>query len=162
MTTNKAYIYSLRLLGGQEYSLSKLRKKLELKEFTEEEIEDALKQVVEKGYLDEERYLELKVKSLILKGKAARVIVHALSAEGIQVNEVRITQICEEKGLDQDEQLKELISKKLRNHKPGTKLEQAEYQKIVRFALSRGHSYQKVKKILGVSLAGTEESPDFF
>lgn len=159
---NKAYIYSLRLLGGQEYSLKKLKTKLKLKEFSEEEIEEAIRLVVEKGYLNEERYLELKVKSLILKGKASRVVQHALSNEGITVSEARINQICEEKGVDQDQQLKELISKKLRNHKPGTRLEPSEYQKIIRFALSRGHSYQKVKKILGLSLTETEESPDFF
>lgn len=159
--TNKAYIYSLRLLGGQEYSLKKLKTKLVQKGFSDEEIVEALQLVVEKGYLNEERYIELKVKSLILKGKAARVVQHALLSEGVSVSEARIAEICLEKGVDQDQQLRELIRKKLRNHRVGAKLQDTEYQKIVRFALSRGHSYQKVKKILSQEFSGNEESPDF-
>jgi len=159
---NQAYIYSLRLLGGQEYSLKKLKTKLIQKEFPEEEIEEALKLVVEKGYLDENRYLELKVKSLILKGKAGRVVQHTLAHEGISVSESRINEICLEKGVDQDEQLVELLNKKLRHHQPGARLDPSDYQKIIRFALSRGHSYQKVKKLLGQKLSESEEIPDNF
>ncbi len=160
--TNKAYLYCLRLLGGQEYSVAKLRTKLKLKDFPEEEREEALQMIVEKGYLNEERYTELKIKSLALKGKSTRLINRALGEEGLKVSEAHIKEVLEEKGISEDEQLRELLRKKLRNHVPGQALDPAQRTKIIRFALSRGHSYANIKKILGLELESTDESPDFF
>lgn len=142
--------------------MAKLRTKLKLKEFPEEEREEALQMVVEKGYLNEERYTELKIKSLALKGKSSRLINRALGEEGLKVSEARIKEVLEEKGISEDDQLRELIRKKLKNHVPGQALDPAQRTKIIRFALSRGHSYANIKKILGLELESGDESPDFF
>ena len=159
---NKAYTYSLRLLTGQEYSIQKLRTKLVQKAFEKEDIEDAIKRVVENGYLSEERYTELKVKSLLLRGKSTRFIIHGLGEEGLKIDEQFVQRICESCGIDKNEQLRSLIMKKARSVVKKGVLDLTSRQKIIRFALSKGHPYQEIKKIMAESFKETEENPDFF
>lgn len=143
-----AYLYSLRLLSGREYSSAKLKKKLREKKFDEIEIEETLAQLCEERYLCDERYISAKIKQLALRGKSKRYIQHRLIEEGLKITEGDISSILKDAQIDEDDQLRALIQKKYQSLSRTPNTQEKIIEKVLRFALSRGHHFHDIKRIL--------------
>src|SRR5690606_29079025 len=70
MPKKTCYQYSLDLLARRDYSKYKLTQKLRSREFTDEEIEDTIENLVKKNYLREEEYQRMRVQGMLIKGYA--------------------------------------------------------------------------------------------
>ena len=148
-----AYQYCLFLLSGQDYSEYKLRQKLKLKGYEATEIDETLTKLIEKKYLREEEYKKLLVKKLMRKGKADGLIRRQIEQEKLTIDSSEMNALREETGVSKEDTITQLVMKKTRG-KPGP-TDRAERQKlqekIYRFLLSRGFSYDDAKKAVKVS-----------
>lgn len=145
-----AYTYALRLLTKRDYSRAKLREKLLQREFDEEDVETCLDQLVTKRFLREELYAEARIKGLMLRGNSPEMIQQRLAAEDCMVENDFINQVYQEHQLDPDQQLKNLLAKKLRQSKyqDSDEMSFEAKQKIVAFVARKGHSPQAAFKLL--------------
>lgn len=153
-SSHGAYLYALRLLAKQEYSVHKLKQKLKMKGFEPIHLEAALIELDEKGYLSNERYADSKVKQLAHKGHSISSIRRLLSDEKIELNEAEISNIFEEIPLSEDDQIIQLLNKKRPCSKwLGSSPEARKNRdRAIRFALQKGHSYSSINAQLGVIL----------
>jgi len=150
---SSAYQYSMFLLGGQDYSEFKLRKKLKSKGYEETEINEALTKLIEKNYLREEEYKKLLARKLIRKGKADGMIRRQIEQEKLQIDAAQMTEIREEMGMSKEDTLSQLILKKTRGKAwPKDFAEKRKAQeKVYRYLLSRGYSYDDAKKAMNLT-----------
>lgn len=145
MTSKKAYSYLVKILSFQDFSEHKLRKKLQGRNFSTEEIEEAITEVKSKNFLREDNYIEARIKAFMNKGYSPEYIQQKLSQEHLQVSEEIIQAVFNEYSLTTDEQIRRLATKKMRNdHVP----DHDDQNKILRYLLSKGHDYSQSKKIL--------------
>lgn len=143
--SKKAYQTLIRLLGFKDYSEHKLREKLKERGFNPDEIDDAINEVKEKKYLREDLYAESRAKAFMNKGYSQNFIRQKLSQEHVSVSEEFIDEIYDEHKYSEEDQIKELIQKKLR----GKMIEDYNHEaKVIRFVLSKGHSFDSIKSAL--------------
>lgn len=158
--SKQAYSYLVKLISSRDYSEHKLREKLREKKFPANEIENALNEIKERGYLREEAYTEARIKGFMSKGYSANYIRQKLQQEKLTVSEVEIYEVFNEHRVSEDEQIKKLLSKKLRVISKDKEEAHRERQKAIRFALSKGHNPGAVFKILKTKLNGTDDIED--
>ena len=145
---NKAYQYSIRLLALRDYSRFKLGQKLKLRGHSQEEIDKTLNELVQKGYLKEERYAESRIKALVAKGHSAQFIKQKLEKEKIYLDLTSIEKMGE---LDHLSQIKRLLLKKLKQVGPWKKdwhERKKQQDKVLRYLISKGHDFNQCKKAL--------------
>ena len=58
LTPERAWQYALRLLAGRDYTVSKLREKLRLKDFSPEAVDSAVTKLIAEGWLNDRRFAE--------------------------------------------------------------------------------------------------------
>lgn len=139
----RAYHYCIWLLSKRDYSRFKLSRKLYEKKYTPyiDELLDFLEEV---RYLQEEQYIRTRIKTFMYKGQSKRNIINKLRAERLNVEGSIIEEIFEEYRYTENNQLRELIHKKIRS-KGVEALDDFNFkQKLIRFLLSKGHSYDKI------------------
>lgn len=143
--SKKAYQTLIRLLSIKDYSEHKLREKLRERDFPANEIEDAINQVKEQNYLREDLYAEARAKAFMNKGYSTNYIRQKLNQEHVAVTNEFISDIYDEHKYSEEDQIRELVQKKLR----GKKIEDYNHEvKIIRFVLSKGHEMGSIKKVL--------------
>lgn len=141
-TTKEAYNAILRLLAKRDYSNNKLKLKLQQKGFEDLHIDEAISIAEEKGYFREESYTNAKIKTLMFKGNSIKSIKMALDYEGLKIDKEHIQEYFEEYRIDETEQIRTLMQKKM----PKTGIPQDREEryklkgKILRFIMSKGHS----------------------
>jgi len=121
---------------------SELRKKLKEKEYSEEEIDDAISWGKEKHYVDDARYVEtyLRYHSQL---KSKKKILYDLAQKGLDHD--LVISMLEENPVDEDEQIKaELIKRGY--HKD---MDPKEKQKIYGALARKGYSWSSITNILG-------------
>lgn len=162
--SKQAYSYLVKLLSSRDYSEHKLREKLREKKFPANEIDDAVNEIKERGYLREEAYSEARIKAFMNKGYSANYIKQKLQQEKLTVSEEQIYEVFDEYRITEPEQIKKLLSKKLKGLSDDKEEAQRERQKAIRFALSKGHNPGTVFKTLKTSFNydGTEIVEDLF
>ncbi len=127
-----------RTLGYRSASKGELKKKLLQKGFTEEDSDEAVNWLEERGFVDDESYAEALVQYYASRGYGERRINEELRRRGIS------KEICEEVSEtlpDFTEEIKALIEKKLR----GEELTFEKKNKIVAFLVRRGFGYSEIK-----------------
>lgn len=108
----KIFDYCIFLLSAREYSSNKLRSKLILKGFDETEIDQTITELQMKNYLNDDRYIANRTKSLINNKKKGPLYIQSkLAQEGLKISSNQINFIAEEYGIDSIEILKEAMSK---------------------------------------------------
>lgn len=65
----RAYQYSLRLLAARDYSSAKMRGKLALRDFSEEDIETVIRRLEGEGWMDDRRYAERFAEAALSAGR---------------------------------------------------------------------------------------------
>lgn len=151
-SSNKsAYLYAIRLLAKRDYSIHKLTKKLKEREYDSDHVNEAIKEVVKLGYINEELYCEARVKTFMLKGLHPSFIQMKLYEEGLSVEEAMILQVFSEYSMTIHDQVQELLIKKL--PKDGS-YKGLDYEtqlktklKAFRYASSKGHEESLIQDI---------------
>jgi len=154
--TKKAYNYILFLISRQDYSKSKLQKKLSQKGYSKEIIDSVLDQITSEGIFDEKRYMDSKIRSLAKRNYSKSHIQRFLKNEDLTFENDDIDSMFVKEDISEDEQLNSLIDKKIRKftHDSLSKEEKYEIQKkLFSYLHSKGHNYQKIKTQLAKKLS---------
>lgn len=157
----RIYNYSIHLLARQDYSEFKLRRKLRSKKDNlPHEVEEVLEALKTKGLLREESYRRLFIRKWMMKGEAEDKIRKRGAMEKLTFEEDEFRNVERELGFTDDDSIEKLISKKLR-----AKDIPADFQsknklrdKVLRFLISKGHSYDDCKKALTPYFKNTSET----
>lgn len=152
-----AYNYALYLISRQDYSVHKIKQKLKSKKYELPVIEETIQKLIEKNYLREAEYQRLFIRKWLRKGLADQSIIYKGQSEGLKIISSQIAEEREETHISSDSAVLELVNKKLRNQEIPTDREQKQklFQKITRFLLSKGYSYDVIQKELK-KLSNTE------
>lgn len=145
MRSKSAYSYLVKILSSRDFSEHKLREKLQERNYTTQEIEDAITEVKSKNFLREDNYIEARIKAFMNKGYSPDYIQQKLSQEHLQVSSEIIESIFEEYNMSTDEQIRRLASKKMKSN---PNIDYEEQNKILRYLLSKGHDLSASRKIL--------------
>ncbi len=137
--------YALWLLGRRAYSIKRIREKLEGKKFESEDIDAAIKRLIELKFLDDFEFAKNFIRQSALgKPKGVRRVRFELLHKGIE-NDV-IEDALLEGNLAESEE--ELIKKALKTYiKKSTNLAREKiYNRSMGFLLRRGFGYDKSKR----------------
>jgi len=155
----EAYNYCIFLLSKRDYSKYKMTQKLESRKYSEECIDYVIEKVINQNYLREHAYTRMRIKTLLLKGFSNFYILQKLNEEKITSDEDEINGLRVENHLSLEDSLEYLVNKKLRN-----KIIPSEYEekaklknKVLRFLISKGHSYQNSTEALNNYLNNQEQ-----
>lgn len=147
-STKKAYQAAIRLLTRKDYSKHKLKSKLIEKGYDEIIVDELIQELVEKKFLREDYYAEARIKGLMNKGYSAYFIKSKLEQEEVYVSTDAIFEIYNEYNYSEEQQIKELIRKKLPRSANQTPLEFKDKVRILRFLSSKGHNVQNIDQYL--------------
>ena len=128
-----AYYVAIDLLSRREHSRVELESKLANKGFPEEQIAQAMVQLLENDLQSDQRYLEDFVRSRLLKGSGPLKIAHELRQRGIAEGELH--SYLESQHIDWLEVATATYQKKYRQEE---EIEPRERAKRVRFMQSKG------------------------
>lgn len=145
-----AYLYIIKLLTKRDYSKYKLTQKLQAKGFSENDIESAIIDVEQKGYIREKQYATARAKALMLKGNHPRFIIDKLEQEHLAINLQEVMAVFEEHNITISSQIDSLIQKKLSPILGNEDQENISKfkQKIIRYVLSKGHELDQLTEQL--------------
>lgn len=153
----KAYLYLIKLLAKRDYSEFKLKNKLIEKKFAITEIELALEQIKNAGYLREDYYAEARIKAYMNKGYSQGFIQHKLRQEHVDVTREYIQEIFSEHRMTEQNQIEKLIDKKLLLDQTQTDTDEIKIKaKILRFLASKGHQGPQVNVLLNIKLTSQQ------
>lgn len=147
----RIYNYSIHLLARQDYSEFKLRRKLRSKKDNlPHEVEEVLEALKGKGLLREESYRRLFIRKWMMKGEAEDKIRKRGAMEKLTFEDDEFRNVEKELGFTDDESIEKLINKKLRSKDIPTNFAEKNKlrDKVLRFLISKGHSYDDCKKAL--------------
>jgi regulatory protein len=142
---NKAYLYLVKIISGRDYSEHKLREKLSTKKYSANEIESAICEIKNRGFLREEIFAEARVKGFMERGYSPDYIRQRLAQEHLTVTDEEIEAVFTEHGLTTEDQIDRLVRKKIQGK---TDFDYAGESKILRYLLSKGHDFGDSKKVL--------------
>ncbi len=152
ITFEQAIIKAETYCAYKERCISELRNKLRLLKVSESDAEKIIELMLEKGFVNEERYIESFVRSKFkIKKWGSNKIKAELSKKGLkgQIVEKYISQIDEDKI---NEQLELLIEKKLNHSSYQKKDKQEKYQALYRYLLTKGYSSKEIALVLKKNL----------
>lgn len=154
----RIYNYCIHLIARQDYSEYKLRKKLRSKpQNLPHQIDEAIEKLKAKGLLREESYRRLFIRKWMLKGESEDKIRKRGSQEKLTFEDGEFEICAQELGFTDDESLEKLVAKKLRSKEiPKNPAEKFKLRdKVLRFLISKGHSFEDSKKSLAKYFSGS-------
>lgn len=147
----RVYNYCVHLIARQDYSEYKLRKKLRSKpQNLPHVIDEAIAKIKAKGLLREESYRRLFIRKWMMKGESADKIRKRGAMERLEFQDEEFEQCETELGFGDTESVEKLVQKKLRSKEiPKDPKEKFKLRdKVTRFLISKGHSFDDAKKAL--------------
>jgi len=133
-------------LSRREHSQHELRWKLAGRDYSEEEIDAALQQLVEKGLQSDERFTQAYIESRYQRGHGPYKITAELKQRG--VDEGLVDQVMQAEQFDWYEHALQVYQKKYANKPVADYNEQA---KRSRFLQQRGFSGEHIQHVMGIS-----------
>lgn len=130
--------YALKLISKKEYSSYKLQEKLN-KKYPNDKIlvQRIVKELINKGYINDNDYLNMYFNKYILSYKGIRYIKYKLLKEGFDESSIySIYNIYKDKESD-------MLIKFIEKNKD------IEQIKLIRKLIAKGYEYETVKKIIG-------------
>ncbi len=143
----KCYSYSIRLLAKKDYSQYKIRQKLLARDYGAQIVDDVIEEITQKSYLREDLYREARIKGFIRKGYNTKAILYRLSEEKCPASEEDILSIYNTMESSPDDQLFQLIAKKVRIDYDFVNDKEKLKQKTLRYVASRGHSIAEAVRL---------------
>lgn len=142
----------MRLLARREHAELELRRKLLQREFPEEEIDAALRDLKQRGWQSDERFANVLIGSKARRGQGPVKIAQALQTVGIDRSALKKAE------LDWDEQALAAIRRYLR----GKDVSQHEVRmKAMRHLLQKGFTSSSARVALAAFLKEPRESDEF-
>lgn len=133
-----AYEKSIDFLAKRDHSEKELREKLEQRQYTVEEIQDAIDELHERNYILPPEVLAGKVARILKeRGKGLRYIVQYLGKKGLPPVDITTE--------EEFERGKELIERKLGMTPP---FEWEQKVKIKRYLGNRGFQYDSIMRVI--------------
>lgn len=146
--------YLLYLLSKREYSEAQLRQKLKLKEYGEEEIEQAISRAKENNWQSDERFCASYIRYRALQGYAPRRLRQELRQKGVK--DGLITLQLDECEIDWFELAERVFEKK----RP-TKWDLKAKQKMWRYMISHGFSNDHFSHLMNLDYETGDEYDEF-
>lgn len=134
---------AVQLLSRRDHGEFELKQKLTLKEFEEQDINQALEYCISNGWMDDLRYAKSQVRQHVYKGHGKRRIQQELSMK--QVADHIIEQAFDAEPQDWFELAKETAEKKFKGQKA---VDQKAYAKQIRFLQYRGFDFDQIQYAL--------------
>lgn len=157
----KCYDSALAHLARKDYSRYKLRKKLIEKGHDRAVADEVLDELIDKRYLREELYREGRIKGLLRKGYSYSAVSYKMSQEMCPASEDEIAEVANEMELGPNNQLWELISKKVRIDYDFVSNKKKLKERTLRYVVSRGHSLGKAADYYDQIIKEHEENSEF-
>ena len=148
--SKKALDYAIRILGIRDYSIHKMKEKLQTRKYSAEIIDETINKLLEYNYIREEEYTRSRIKQLLYKNFADNYIIQKVKAENLKITSEMIDEVKSEYRISTTENICYLIEKKLRgktiptDYKDKMKLK----QKIVSFLVSKGYNFDEINNNL--------------
>lgn len=142
------YLYAIKLLTKRDYSKYKLKLKILSKSVTKEIADEIIAYLVSKKFLNEDNYIEARVKSLMLKGYSKEYIVEKLYSEQLQCSTDTIDELFNEYKFSEEIQITHLLEKKLRGKSVNDLIDFNFRKKLLRYFVSKGHSIDETNKVM--------------
>lgn len=142
-----AYNYCIRLLSKRDYSVYKIKRKLNERKYDIDVIESVVEKLLEQNYLREDEFKRQKIKQHLYKGYSNSYIQNKLSStEKLTCTDEEIDRLREDMGHTSIDQINGLIDKKLRGNKSPNSFEEKMKlkKKLMSFLISKGHSYDQI------------------
>jgi regulatory protein len=147
----RVYNYCVHLIARQDYSEHKLRQKLRSKrQNLPHVINEAIEKIKAKGLLREESYRRLFIRKWMMKGEAEDKIRKRGAMEKLQFEDHEFEDCEKELGFSDTDSIEKLVLKKLRSKDiPKDPKEKFKLRdKVMRFLVSKGHSFDEAKRAL--------------
>ena len=154
----KAYTYCLKLLSKRDYSVQKITQKLIAKGLEEAELQEVLENLEKENFLNPNRYLEQRVKSLSKKGFSSDYIQQKLRYEEIEISKEEVALITKNLSIDVHNIIVKLLDKKLSeyiNKKSDLTTHQLK-SKAMMFLSSKGYDFYQAEDLLPTELSQQE------
>ena len=143
----QARALALRRLNRREYSSGEVAKILKEKNFGSEVISTVIDELIEKNYLNDERYSKILIREQILRGKGPRWIQMKLTEKGIKLDPSTLEAFLQETAnLSEIEMTQTLL---LRRY-PDAAKDPNVRRKAIQALLRRGFTYSTVLRALSV------------
>lgn len=152
---NPAFKHSIKLLSIRDYSKKALLKKLVERDFSTDDIFEAINLLIEKNFIREDLYIEARIKGIGRKGYSCQYIQSRLREEELDVSLETIQNTLVEASIEPDEEIERLIRKKIRSI---TKISDPYKRrfKIESFLRTKGHRPENYRLILSKVIAENE------
>lgn len=149
MDRSNAWNSALKKLAKRERASSDIRKHLESLDCDSEIIESVLRELIEKKWLDDERFSRALVRYQGGRGKGPSYIQRKLREKGLFLKPSEIQQIVEEaQGKTEIERAREIIERKYPNYLSDLKEKKKAFEALVR----RGFSFETAKHAVSKEL----------
>lgn len=137
-----------------------VKRKLQTWELENSIIQSIIKRLKQEKFLDEQRFCRAFIKDKLIFNKWGRTkIIYELKKKQVPSNIIDIS--FSEFDTDQfDEQLTSLLRNKEKSIKAQNAYEKR--NKLIRFALGRGFSFEQIQKVLETMLTETNANEDYF
>ncbi|MBA2405554.1 MAG: RecX family transcriptional regulator [Bdellovibrionales bacterium] len=152
----RIYNYSIHLLARQDYSEFKLKRKLRSKKDNlPHEVDEVIEALKARGLIKEENYRRLFIRKWMMKGEAEDKIKKRGGMEKLQFESEEFRAVEIELGFTDEDSIDKLVNKKLRAKEIPTDFQSKKKlgDKVLRFLISKGHSFEESKKALNKFLA---------
>jgi len=134
---------ALSLLERMDRTEQELRRKLLEREYSAEDVEEALVFLKEYHYIDDAGYVQRYIRSHA-SGKSARQIRHALAQKGV-AREL-IDEGLSEIPVDEERQIRTLLQKK--GYRADGQMPRDEFRRVTASLCRRGFSYDAVRRVM--------------
>ena len=140
-----AYTYLVKILSLRDYSEFNLREKLKERKYSFDEIENAICEIKNKGYLREDLYASSRIKIFMEKGYSPTYILQKMEQENITITLENIDAVFNEHQISHEDQIERLVRKKIQGK---SDFDFKSENKILRYLISKGHDFSLAKKIM--------------
>lgn len=137
--------YSLKLLSKRDMSVGEIRDKLERKKFSQSDIAKTIAILLDKNFLNDERYAKNITKSLMQYNLCGRYRIRQRLLKKKIPTEIINSEISKIAPIKEEENAVELAKKYISKR---VILPEKKYEKVGRFLVGRGFSWEIVKDVL--------------
>jgi len=144
-TYRKGRDLALRRLSCREQSVLELHSYLKQKGFSHEVCERVLKELMDQGYVSDERYTRMMARDQVRKGKGPRYVSEKLRQKGIQMEPGAVrTLLIEVDGFDELDAARKIVERRY----PNVTQDRAEANRAFQALVRRGFSFDIARKVV--------------
>jgi regulatory protein len=137
-----AFDSALKLVARREYSRDKLTKKLIEKQYEPAEIDEAVEDLIDRKFLDDDRYARLLARKYLRSGYGIKGVCYQLQRQNIKLSPLEVQELMEEMDLTEEMQIEKFIKKK------NLPKDLKEKRRLFQYLVGRGFPYDLIQSML--------------